>query len=328
MRSDTDAGQRTGWLREDVDVGRLEPPGSWKSGVDIARRGGQRPCPVLASRGGCAGPGASGACSVSRCVDGLARIPTVRGVADRADQRSCQFSADEMVLVLDDYHVIETSSVHDSLSFLVGTRRRRCVSSWQRVPTRHCRSAASRIGRADGDPCRGAAVHGRRGGGAVPRDRRVAPERPGREGARGANRRLGSWSAAGGADASESHRPLPVRFRRFPGVSDSSSTTSAEVLERQSPSIRDFLLETSVLDRLCGSLCDAVIGRGDGQAMLEAIEKANVFLLPLDEVRGWWRYHHLFADLLRARLRLRPARSGAPAAGRGCGVARSAWVHR
>ena len=58
-----------------------------------------------------------------------------------------------------------------------------------------------------------------------------------------------------------------------------------------------------MLERLSGPLCDAVTGRDDGQAMLERIERANLFLVPLDEVRGWWRYHHLFADLLQARLR-------------------------
>jgi LuxR family transcriptional regulator, maltose regulon positive regulatory protein len=75
-----------------------------------------------------------------------------------------------------------------------------------------------------------------------------------------------------------------------------------EVLERQPEQVRQFLLETSIMERLCGPLCDAVTGRTYGQPMLEAIERANLFLVPLDEVRGWWRYHHLFADLLRARL--------------------------
>jgi LuxR family maltose regulon positive regulatory protein len=75
-----------------------------------------------------------------------------------------------------------------------------------------------------------------------------------------------------------------------------------EVLEQQPKAVREFLLETSVLDRLSGPLCDALTGRGDGQAMLEAIEGANLFVTPLDEVRGWWCYHPLFADLLRARL--------------------------
>jgi ATP/maltotriose-dependent transcriptional regulator MalT len=75
-----------------------------------------------------------------------------------------------------------------------------------------------------------------------------------------------------------------------------------EVLERQSEAVRSFLLETSVLERLSGPLCDAVTGRAGSQAMLEHVEQAGLFLAPLDEVRGWWRYHHLFADLLRARL--------------------------
>jgi LuxR family transcriptional regulator, maltose regulon positive regulatory protein len=76
-----------------------------------------------------------------------------------------------------------------------------------------------------------------------------------------------------------------------------------EVLEGQTDQVREFLLETSVLDRLSGGLCDAVTGRAGGQAMLEQVEQANLFLVPLDEVRGWWRYHQLFADLLRTRLR-------------------------
>jgi len=75
-----------------------------------------------------------------------------------------------------------------------------------------------------------------------------------------------------------------------------------EVLDAQPGELRTFLLETSVLERLSGELCDAVTGRAGGQAMLQAIERAGLFLVPLDEVRGWWRYHHLFAGLLRARL--------------------------
>jgi LuxR family transcriptional regulator, maltose regulon positive regulatory protein len=85
---------------------------------------------------------------------------------------------------------------------------------------------------------------------------------------------------------------------------------TGEVLDRQSGDVRAFLLQTSVLDRLSGALCDAVTGRSDGQEMLEEIERANLFLVPLDEVRGWWRYHHLFADLLRERLhREQPGRA-------------------
>ena len=77
---------------------------------------------------------------------------------------------------------------------------------------------------------------------------------------------------------------------------------TGEVLQHQPEQVRGFLLETSVLERLSGGLCDAVTGRTDSQVMLEQVERAGLFLVPLDEVRGWWRYHQLFADLLRARL--------------------------
>ena len=76
-----------------------------------------------------------------------------------------------------------------------------------------------------------------------------------------------------------------------------------EVLEQQSQSVQTFLLQTSVLERLTGSLCDALTGQQDGQATLEMLEHTNLFIVPLDEERRWYRYHHLFADLLNHRLR-------------------------
>ena len=82
-----------------------------------------------------------------------------------------------------------------------------------------------------------------------------------------------------------------------------------EVLERQRPDLRNFLLETSVLQRLNGSLCDAVTGRHDSQEMLEEVDGSGLFVVQLDDVRGWWRYHHLFADLLRSRLEQDPGRA-------------------
>lgn len=76
-----------------------------------------------------------------------------------------------------------------------------------------------------------------------------------------------------------------------------------EVLSRQPPDVQSFLSRTSILPRLCGSLCDAVTERaGDSSAMLERLEKANLFLVPLDDHRRWYRYHRLFADLLQAKL--------------------------
>ena len=77
-----------------------------------------------------------------------------------------------------------------------------------------------------------------------------------------------------------------------------------EVLQQQSESIQTFLLRTSILDRLCGPLCDAVLGSpsASGQETLEYLEHANLFIVPLDNERRWYRYHHLFAELLRQRL--------------------------
>jgi LuxR family maltose regulon positive regulatory protein len=75
-----------------------------------------------------------------------------------------------------------------------------------------------------------------------------------------------------------------------------------EVLDQQPPSVRSFLLKTSILDRLCGTLCEAVTGQPDSKAMIRQLEESNLFLLPLDNRRYWYRYHMLFADLLRRRL--------------------------
>ena len=77
-----------------------------------------------------------------------------------------------------------------------------------------------------------------------------------------------------------------------------------EVLQQQSETIQTFLLRTSILERLCGPLCDAVLldPSASGQETLEYLERANLFIVPLDNERHWFRYHHLFADLLRQRL--------------------------
>jgi LuxR family maltose regulon positive regulatory protein len=82
-----------------------------------------------------------------------------------------------------------------------------------------------------------------------------------------------------------------------------------EVLARQPEPVQTFLLQTAILERLHGSLCEAVmrehIGETSGQAMLEQVEQANLFLTPLDEERRWYRYHQLFAEALRHRLQRR-----------------------
>ena len=75
-----------------------------------------------------------------------------------------------------------------------------------------------------------------------------------------------------------------------------------EVLDRQPESVKNFLLQTSILDRLTGPLCDAVTGQDGGKARLAALERGNLFLVPLDDHRQWYRYHQLFADVLHAHL--------------------------
>jgi LuxR family maltose regulon positive regulatory protein len=80
----------------------------------------------------------------------------------------------------------------------------------------------------------------------------------------------------------------------------------SEVLASQSGPAREFLLRTSILDRFCAPLCDAVAGTSDAAAMLAGIESANLFLVPLDSTRTWYRYHHLFQELLRLELSLSP----------------------
>lgn len=74
-----------------------------------------------------------------------------------------------------------------------------------------------------------------------------------------------------------------------------------EVLQRQPERIRRFLLQTAILDKLCGPLCDAVTGQEDGKEMLEVLERGNLFVIPLDDKRHWYRYHHLFAEVLQVR---------------------------
>jgi LuxR family maltose regulon positive regulatory protein len=75
-----------------------------------------------------------------------------------------------------------------------------------------------------------------------------------------------------------------------------------EVLQRQPEQVRSFLLATSILTRLSGPLCDSMTGKHDGRATLEALERGNLFLVPLDDRRQWYRYHQLFADVLQAHL--------------------------
>jgi LuxR family maltose regulon positive regulatory protein len=99
-------------------------------------------------------------------------------------------------------------------------------------------------------------------------------------------------------------RDISQRIRTFAGndryILDFLAT---EVLHQQPADLQMFLLETSLLQRFNAPLCSALTDRADAQSVLEQLEQANLFIVPLDNVRGWYRYHHLFAELLRDQLR-------------------------
>jgi LuxR family transcriptional regulator, maltose regulon positive regulatory protein len=220
----------------------------------------------------------------------------INEIAARADE--------EILFFLDDYNVISSQRVHESLAFLLEHLPRGLhlvLASRADPPLGLARLRAgahlAELRAADlrFTPEEAAALLRRAAGADLP-DAAIAELATRTEG----------W-AAGLQLAGLSLQGRPDICRFVEAFSGSNRYVldylAGEVLDRQRGEIREFLLETSVLDRLSGALCDAVTGRRDGQAMLEEVERANLFLVPLDEVRGWWRYHHLFADLLRARLR-------------------------
>ncbi|MCE3201126.1 LuxR C-terminal-related transcriptional regulator [Paenibacillus sonchi] len=102
----------------------------------------------------------------------------------------------------------------------------------------------------------------------------------------------------------QGRKDIPAYIRSFAGDNRYIVDYLAEeVLQRQPEDVRSFLLQTSILDRLCGPLCDAVTGQEKGNARLEFLERGNFFVVPLDDQRHWYRYHHLFAEVLSAHLR-------------------------
>ena len=222
---------------------------------------------------------------------------------------------DHFVLVLDDYHVIDAKPVDKALTFLL-----------EHLPPQMHLVIATRE---DPDlPWPGCAPAGSSPNCAPPtcalprRSRRISqpgdgPEPLGRRHRRAGNRTEG-WIAG-----------LQLAALSMQGPSDAASFIQSftgshhfvldylveEVLQQQPESVQTFLLRTSILDRLCGPLCDAVVLSilRFHPSTLEYIERANLFIVPLDNERRWYRYHHLFADLLRQRLQQSLAASGADA---------------
>jgi ATP/maltotriose-dependent transcriptional regulator MalT len=214
-----------------------------------------------------------------------------------------QTAPDELALVLDDYHLVRSRSIHDSMAFLLGhlpSRLHVVITSRSDPPLPLARLRA-----------RGQLVELRAA------DLRFTPEEAAAllrevwrlqitpEAVAALATRTEGWAVGLQLAAlSLRERPDPDAFlNAFTGTHHYVlDYLSEEVLERQPDQVRTFLLETSILERLCGPLCDAVTGGSDSQDRLEALERANLFLIPLDEERRWWRFHHLFGDLLRARV--------------------------
>jgi LuxR family maltose regulon positive regulatory protein len=210
---------------------------------------------------------------------------------------------EEVVLVLDDYHLIQAPQVHQSVELLLAhlpACLRLVLASRANPPLPLARLRA-----------RGQLAELRE------RDLRFTPTEAAALLRAAAGPKLPEAAVAALADRTEGWvAGLQLAALSLQGRGDIAAFVAGfsgshryvldylaeEVLDRQPQRLRTFLLETSVLERLSGPLCDVVTGRADSQQVLEQVERANLFLLPLDEVRGWWRYHHLFADLLRGRL--------------------------
>ena len=207
------------------------------------------------------------------------------------------------VLALDDYHVIDEAEVHDAVAFLLEHLPPRATIAMATradppLPLARLRARAELVELRASDlrftPAEADAFLNRVMGLNISADQVAALDA-----------RTEGWAAglqlAGlsmrGHDQTAAFVEAFTGSHRF--VLD---YLVEEVLGRLARDVREFLLATSVLDRLTGPLCDALTGRTDGHQMLESLDRDNLFVVPLDDQRQWYRYHHLFADALRARL--------------------------
>src|SRR5580704_12622867 len=278
-------GRPVAWLG--LDAGDNDPARFWRyvvAALDQAQPG------IAGRLGPLLGPPAP------RSFEGL--------VTALINELAAQAGRDEVLLVLDDYHLVDSGPVHESVAFLLENLPPGLllVVSGRADPPLplarlRARGQLAELRAADlrFTPEEAAALLGEAAGPGLPAA--AAETLTARTEGWAAGLQLAGLSLRGRTDAagfvaafSGSHRFV-------------LDYLADEVLDGQPEQVRAFLLETSVLERLSGELCDAVTGRAGSQAMLTGIERAGLFLVPLDEVRGWWRYHHLFADLLRARLR-------------------------
>jgi LuxR family maltose regulon positive regulatory protein len=211
---------------------------------------------------------------------------------------------DAFALVLDDYHVIESQPIHEALAFLIDhlPDNMHLVMTTRIDPPLPL--ARLRV-RADLTELRA-------------NDLRFVPEEAAAflsqvmglnlssEDVSALGQRTEGWIAGlqiaalsmqGQGDVSGFIRAFSGNHRHILGY------LANEVINRQPGRTLDFLLKTSILERLCGPLCDAVTDDTDGQEILEELDHANLFIIPLDDEGKWYRYHHLFAEVLQAHLR-------------------------
>ena len=237
---------------------------------------------------------------------GTSPTGALTGIVNDMARAAEDMPATHWVLVLDDVHVISASEVHEALSFLL-----------DHLPHRLHLLLATRS-----DPP--LALSLLRGRGELTEIRAAELRFTGPEAVDFLNRVMGlRLSAAEVATLDERTEGwiagLQLAALSLRGIGESAEVAdfieafkgsnrfvidylADEVLARQSDQVRVFLLRTSILDHLTGSLCDAVTASVDSRRMLEQIERENLFLVALDDQRSWYRYHHLFADVLAARL--------------------------
>jgi LuxR family maltose regulon positive regulatory protein len=212
---------------------------------------------------------------------------------------------DDFVLVLDDYHVIKNQQIHDALTFLL-----------EHAPPQMHFVIVTRA-----DPP--LPVANLRGRGQVNELRATDLRFTYEEAADFLNQVIGLKLSTGDIHTLSVRTEgwiagLQMAAVSMRGRNDASGFIQAfagsnryimdylieEVIQRQSSNLQTFLLQTSLLDSLTGPLCNAVTGREDSQQVLEEIERSNLFISALDEQRQWYRYHQLFAELLRQRLQI------------------------
>jgi LuxR family transcriptional regulator, maltose regulon positive regulatory protein len=212
-------------------------------------------------------------------------------------------STGPLCLVLDDYHLITSPAIHEALSFFIDhlpATLHLVISSrvdpplplarWRvRNQLREIRAADLRFLPEEADAFLNQAM------GLALSNREIAQLTARTEGWI-AGLQLAALSLQGRRDAGNF-------IQQFTG----SNTyiidyLIEEVLQRQPEAVQRFLQQTSILQRLCGSLCNALTGRSNGQALLEQLQRANLFIIALDDERRWYRYHHLFAEVLYSRL--------------------------